>query len=553
MHLIAALAAGFADAPNGSVSICDRGTSTRATYYEDFAGNSAVTPTANVALDASGRLICYVTCLVDCVVYDADGVAIATFTAGVAAANVEVRSQSFSGTDYETGVTAAGNPTTAAAIFDLWKTSTGGTNWNVLVGGVSTSLQTALSSIGGIVYNVLSYGAAGNGTTDDTTAIQAAITACNAAGGGIVWLPEGTYRTTSVLTVSDKVSLAGAGAHCTTINCDHASNNLLTYSGSSTARWQELAGLRLKYAQTSSGVHVTVASGTLLRISGCDIGTDTQSVAAIGTNTSATTVVNIYDTAVRMGNGAAGTCITVGGVAKRVSCFGCTFIAPVAPAYDRMVYGDHITLVGCVFDTSGCTDTSVPVTLRCYLAGSTTLDAIITDCVFTADGGGSAATVAIALGTPIAASVFSESNNVFACDTAYSYTITAANVGSHIRLGSREGRVKIMSSATTPIAVPTDQYGVVLVTSTVAGSVTLTGTMPPVGARGSVVINNSDASSRAFTLGGGFAAASHATPGTPDVAATIATNSGDAFDYYAVVIDPDVPAAGMITRWYLNA
>ncbi len=505
MHLVAALAAGFADAPNGSVSICDRGTSTRSTYYEDFAGNSAVTPTANVALDSAGRLICYVTCLVDCVVYDADGVAVATFTAGVAAANVEVRSQSFSGTDYETGVTAAGNPTTSAAIFDLWKTSTGGTNWNVLVGGVSTSLQTALSSIGGIVYNVLSYGATGNGTTDDTTSIQAAITACNAAGGGIVWLPEGTYRTTSVLTVSDKVSLAGAGAHCTTINCDHASNNLLTYSGSSTARWQELAGLRLKYAQTSSGVHVTVATGTLIRISGCDIGTTTQSVAAVVLSASATTAVEAVGTMFRQGDGAAGTCVTASLTAKNAWFRGCTFKAAVAPAYVALVLGDYLTCDGCTFDFSACADTSIGTNLSGFRATSNVANATIVNCLFTADGGGSAATIAIRLGTPDSTAIFYEANNTFLCDTAYSATFAVAGVGMNVWLGSRISRTVEVANAAASVAITALQYGITRITSTNAGAVTITisDTLPP-GAPVQVIVINNDASTRGFTPGSGF-------------------------------------------------
>lgn len=43
------------------------------------------------------------------------------------------------------------------------------------------------------VFNVMSYGATGNGSTDDTTAVQAAITAAGNAGGGIVYFPTGTY------------------------------------------------------------------------------------------------------------------------------------------------------------------------------------------------------------------------------------------------------------------------------------------------------------------------------------------------------------------------
>ena len=44
------------------------------------------------------------------------------------------------------------------------------------------------------LFNVQSpYGAKGDGTTNDTTAIAAAVAACNAAGGGCVYFPRGTY------------------------------------------------------------------------------------------------------------------------------------------------------------------------------------------------------------------------------------------------------------------------------------------------------------------------------------------------------------------------
>ncbi|MCU0988047.1 MAG: hypothetical protein MUE63_00265 [Xanthomonadales bacterium] len=49
-----------------------------------------------------------------------------------------------------------------------------------------------LSSSG--MYNVRTYGATGDGTTDDTTAVQAAIDAAAAAGGGVVFFPKGVYK-----------------------------------------------------------------------------------------------------------------------------------------------------------------------------------------------------------------------------------------------------------------------------------------------------------------------------------------------------------------------
>jgi Pectate lyase superfamily protein len=43
------------------------------------------------------------------------------------------------------------------------------------------------------IYNVLAFGALGNGVADDSVAIRAAVAACAAAGGGQVYFPNGTY------------------------------------------------------------------------------------------------------------------------------------------------------------------------------------------------------------------------------------------------------------------------------------------------------------------------------------------------------------------------
>lgn len=62
-----------------------------------------------------------------------------------------------------------------------------------------------------VVADVTGFGAVGDGVTDDSTAIQDAIDAVSAAGGGIVFFPKGTYRCLSGLTIVDGVSLIGEG------------------------------------------------------------------------------------------------------------------------------------------------------------------------------------------------------------------------------------------------------------------------------------------------------------------------------------------------------
>jgi polygalacturonase len=70
---------------------------------------------------------------------------------------------------------------------------------------------TALPTFPSATFNVLSYGAVGNGSTDNTAAFRRAIDACNAAGGGTVVIPSGTYVTGAIYLKSNvNVRLDGA-------------------------------------------------------------------------------------------------------------------------------------------------------------------------------------------------------------------------------------------------------------------------------------------------------------------------------------------------------
>jgi hypothetical protein len=52
------------------------------------------------------------------------------------------------------------------------------------------------------IYDVVAnYGATGNGSTDDSAALNAALAAANLAGGGQVWVPSGTYAIGSTLVI----------------------------------------------------------------------------------------------------------------------------------------------------------------------------------------------------------------------------------------------------------------------------------------------------------------------------------------------------------------
>jgi len=77
---------------------------------------------------------------------------------------------------------------------------------------------------GGAALNVMSsaFGATGNGTTDDSGAIQSAINALPGS-GGIVYLPPGTYRIDTYLSLAPGVRLIGAGAGTTVLRLNSAS------------------------------------------------------------------------------------------------------------------------------------------------------------------------------------------------------------------------------------------------------------------------------------------------------------------------------------------
>lgn len=73
---------------------------------------------------------------------------------------------------------------------------------------------------GSIAVNVVDYGADPSGQADSTAAIQAAIAAVEGTGGGVVFLPEGTFRVRPV-SGSSALLIRGAGrAHQNLINFD---------------------------------------------------------------------------------------------------------------------------------------------------------------------------------------------------------------------------------------------------------------------------------------------------------------------------------------------
>src|SRR5256886_5833128 len=56
-------------------------------------------------------------------------------------------------------------------------------------------------------FNVKDYGATGNGSTNDTAAINKAINAASTAGGGVVEFPAGTYKSANSIHLKSNITL----------------------------------------------------------------------------------------------------------------------------------------------------------------------------------------------------------------------------------------------------------------------------------------------------------------------------------------------------------
>lgn len=207
MHLITPLMTGIRGGKNGVVFVYERGTATPAPVWADASGK--VRRYGALRLDALGSMSLYVDRLVDVTVHDAYAAVVREWTDGRADGAVVVESDAFTGVDYETGVSAVGERTTLAEVLGRVIESFGAVDWNVLVGLESLPVYVAVGDATGPLFNVRAFGAQGDDSADDFGPIQVAIDAAQAAGGGVVYLPPGTYQISSTLSLYEGVSLTG--------------------------------------------------------------------------------------------------------------------------------------------------------------------------------------------------------------------------------------------------------------------------------------------------------------------------------------------------------
>ncbi len=142
---------------------------------------------------------------------------------------------------------------------------------NLATGGVITGSVTATGSTtartladkSAEVYNVKDYGAVGNGTTDDTAAFAAVVTAVNAAGRGSVYIPRGAYKLSpnSLAFSGKELQVRGAGVGATYLSFTGTDGDCLTFS----------SGGRTEIADFSCDRSAgdSISDGSLIKMTSC--------------------------------------------------------------------------------------------------------------------------------------------------------------------------------------------------------------------------------------------------------------------------------------------
>lgn len=469
MNLVHFLASGVNGAPQGTATFTLRGTASTAVavMYSDFEGQVPLASNI-VTLDAYGAAEVYVDAYVDVEVKNLAGTTLRTITVGNTATNCEVVSSSFNGQNYSGGGTAPSLPVNLKTVLDLWATSAGAEDFQVAVDGVDTSLQSAMASVSGTFFNVKSslYGATGDGVTDDTASIDAAIAACKASGGGTVFFPAGTYIASSTLTVDlTSIQLLGASSSAVTIQATHTGPTILLSANVDNDLECGVVNIKLT---SSVGVFPSEQISVLgigANIDGCVFqplsSASTKSLfITFGGNGSLTNVTrcvfNIPPLMVASLETDSSTASS-GEARKLVSVSGCTFRAESGFIGD-MALGLHMHFSGCEFDatevTSGFYSAVHP---RDSLSGTIYIGSV-SGCVFK-DGGSSGR--AFDLTTIQTGSKWSESSNSFIGfnppaapeDSTGTYTIShlGTQIGSEVILGSRATRTATFPGITATL------------------------------------------------------------------------------------------------------
>jgi Pectate lyase superfamily protein len=213
-------------------------------------------------------------------------------------------------------------------------TNVSGTTWTVTRGAESTTPVTHLA--GFTVYQVVTaggmqqasrtdwlnavtmFGADPTDTTDSTSAIQAAISALP-SGGGVVYLPAGTYKLSSALTGAAKMTLLGDGSATTILSQTSTTANGLSGADLSSVT---LAGLRFAGPGSGSGKGISLTLSSDTSVPYLDF--RDLYVTGFGGNGIAvsTPIVSVFERVISASNGGHGFALSGGGTSvSMVACY----------------------------------------------------------------------------------------------------------------------------------------------------------------------------------------------------------------------------------------
>lgn len=122
--------------------------------------------------------------------------------------------------------------------------------------------KVSYAMINGAPFNVLDYGAKGDGSTDDQPAIQAAIDAAVAAGGGTVYIPAGTYKMNDTLVLAElgaasslNLYIVGDGIRATTLDFNNSPANSDSIAITGWKQYFGMSGFTVKNSQ-NNGINI---------------------------------------------------------------------------------------------------------------------------------------------------------------------------------------------------------------------------------------------------------------------------------------------------------
>jgi hypothetical protein len=219
-------------------------------------------------------------------------------------------------------------------------------NTSIAVPGEGRTVPTATAYLmNNAVYNVLDYGAKGDGATDDSAAIQRAINAAHAfnggsavSGGGTVVFPAATFICLSALTLYGNVSLRGAGMFQTMVWFTNHTDGIVLDLPTFPTQAMSITDMRVWGSQDATTIGIRASNTTqfhlrrvfvgafginlrnrdfiFTRLSGCQFGAyyGTKASVVFGDVTTAptfSTTLFLTDTYISCGN-------TVGGCALQI-------------------------------------------------------------------------------------------------------------------------------------------------------------------------------------------------------------------------------------------